>query len=552
MKNTYDEIPRKIWKRISGIIAILSKQELTNPSKQELTKTQNQIQKLCDEFIQVISLYCVESESISVDVGVVIITKNRPQLLLRALSSINTQSRKAQEIVIVNNGKEFSVSEELEFKRICKSVSKIQIINGHEFHDVSSCRAVALSAVTTKYVTYLDDDNLMWPLWLEGAFDYLSKNNIDFVYGIQLREDTQPSYFFHNFCDSKIRQANFIDTNSIMHTRLKGRWTPGVSRLSDWSFVLNFLSDHPELKITPLETISTIYKTDAPDRITTSLYSPYKVLIGLLHNLIPSSEQIIEKMIRYCVICNNASSFSPGPNGRKNAACSNCGSLERHRALKIINEVVFDDLMRNQVTGKIIEVAPSGVSRSIFSPYGSNYESFDIDPSADGRDCDFIADLCEMPLANNSVTGFVALHVLEHISNDQQAFQEISRVMAPTGVCILQVPLAEYPQVTQEEFIKDDELRIQRYGQVDHVRLYGEDIIQRMQKNGLEGCFFSIEEMLPDFLMEILGLRDGAKFILATPNEYDLTKRDLNEIVSRLKNDFSRLEIFCELFKNEE
>jgi SAM-dependent methyltransferase len=220
--------------------------------------------------------------------------------------------------------------------------------------------------------------------------------------------------------------------------------------------------------------------------------------------------------------------------------------------LKIINEVVFDDLMRNQVTGKIIEVAPSGVSRSIFSPYGSNYESFDIDPSADGRDCDFIADLCEMPLANNSVTGFIALHVLEHISNDQQAFQEISRVMAPTGVCILQVPLAEYPQVTQEEFIKDDELRIQRYGQVDHVRLYGEDIIQRMQKNGLDGCFFSIEEMLPDFLMEILGLRDGAKFILATPNEYDLTKRDLNEIVSRLKNDFSRLEIFCELFKNEE
>jgi len=547
LKKSYGRIPRKIWERISGIEPRRLWEELTN-TQNELTNTQNRIQNLCDGLIQIVESLCFGDGFNSVDVGVVITTKDRPQLLFRALSSINLQSSKPKEIILVNNGKEFSVSDEIEIKKLCKLISKIQIINGQKFQDVSTCRSAGLSAATTKYVTYLDDDNIMWPTWIEMAFECLSKKSIDFVYGIQLREDNQSLIFFHDFSDFEIRQNNFIDTNSIMHTRIKGRWTPGVSRLSDWSFVLNFLSDHPELEITPLESVSTIYKVDAPGRITTRLYSPYKVLIGLLHELIPDSEQILKKMIKYCLICRTSSIFSPGPNGRKNATCQNCGSLERQRALQIISEVIFDDLIRNEAGGKIIEVAPSSVSKSIFSRYESTYESFDINPSADGRDCDFIADICDMPLDDNSVSGFVALHVLEHVSNDKLAFQEISRVLAPTGVCILQVPLAEHPQVTQEEFIKEDAERIARYGQVDHVRMYGEDILQRMQENGLSGCFFSIEEMLPNFLIEILGLRDGARFILAASNDNNSSQQQIKEIILSLRNDFSKLEVFCGLF----
>jgi SAM-dependent methyltransferase len=275
------------------------------------------------------------------------------------------------------------------------------------------------------------------------------------------------------------------------------------------------------------------------------LYTPYKVLIGLLHKLIPSSEQILEKKIRYCVICNTPSSFLPGPNGRKNATCSNCGSLERHRALKIINEVIFDDLIRNQVPGKIIEVAPSGVSKSIFSRHGSNYESFDINPSADGRDCDFIADICEIPLNDNSVSQFVALHVLEHVLNDQIAMKEISRVLAPNAICILQVPLAQNGEMTQEEVIADDGIRSARYGQADHVRLYGEDILNRLKANGLLGSFISVEDVLPQLLVDFLGLEDGMKFIICITQSNFASVGNLEKVIRNLKGDYQKLEVFC-------
>ena len=37
------------------------------------------------------------------------------------------------------------------------------------------------------------------------------------------------------------------------------------------------------------------------------------------------------KEARYCPICGNRAVFGPGPNGRPDACCRKCGSLERHR-----------------------------------------------------------------------------------------------------------------------------------------------------------------------------------------------------------------------------
>jgi SAM-dependent methyltransferase len=541
--------PRRLWSQLSITQNELSiTQNELSITQNELSITQNRIQKIVGEVIEVFDSNFLKSKKESVEVGVVVTTKNRPRLLLRALTSINFQSRKPQEIVIVNNGDKFSDLEEKEIRNACDLISNVKIIDGQHLFDVSECRATGLSASTQKYIAYLDDDNIMWPLWLEKAYEYISENELGFIYGSELREDDEFYYFYQEFSEIKIRENNFIDTNSIMHLRTTGRWTPGVSRLSDWCFVLNHLFDYPQEKIMALESISAIYKIDAPNRITNSLSSPYQVLIGLLHGLIPNSKAILKNETKYCVICNSSNRFSNGPNGRENATCETCGSLERHRALKIINEVISDFLIKNQVLGKIIEVAPSNVSRKIFSSYGSNYESFDLNPSVDGRDCDFVADVCDMPLANDSVSQFVALHVLEHVPNDQLAMKEISRVLAPHGICILQVPLAQLPVTTKEEFILDDYIRIREYGQIDHVRLYGEDILERIKNNGMVGNFLSIEEVLPKYLVNFLGLGDGMKFIISVSNNNSSSIVYLNKLLQALKMDLARLQIFCGVF----
>jgi hypothetical protein len=556
--------PRRLWSELTNTQNELTntQNELTNTQNEltntqnELTNTQNELtntQKIFQEFskeiVSVLSVDNYASKNESVDVGVVVTTKNRFNFLIRSLTSINAQTRKPSEVVVINNGEQFSKSEEREIRTSCNLVSKVQIINGQEFRDVSSCRDKGLRVSTSKYLTYLDDDNLMWPTWLEKSYKYASERNLKLAYGAQLREDSNPCYFSHQFSRSKIMQNNFIDTNSIIHERKFGRWSLGVTRLSDWSFVLNHVNDHPESEITLLQAISTIYKSDAPARISSPLYSPYRLLIGLLHNLIPESLGILEGRKNFCIICSSTNSFSEGPNGRKAAACPTCGSLERHRALKLINEALSGYLHSKPGYGKVIEAAPSEVSKSIFSEYGTRYSSFDKDPEADGRKCDFTADICNLPLQDDSVIEFVALHVLEHVENDTLAMQEISRVLAPNGICILQVPLADPPLTTREDLIENDAERIAVYGQIDHVRLYGEDILYRMKINGLEGFLFSIKEMLPEFLIQILGLEDGARFIIAMPVKNNKSERGMSELSASLRNDFSKLDIFSDLIK---
>jgi SAM-dependent methyltransferase len=527
----------------------------TNQHQNELTNTQNELQAsrsaLKELGIASIELFeSVENKNAekSVDVTVMIATKNRFKLLLRALESINQQSQLPLEIIVVNNGEKFSKKEVAEISRACCSVSRVQFLDGQHLPDLSSLRELGLQKVSTKYAAYLDDDNVMWPRWIENAFKFISKHDLSFVYGSQLREDSDSHYFYQEFSKDKIRETNLIDTNALMHKSDFGRWTPGVSRLSDWSFILNFISDHPEEQITPLPSISTIYKVDAPDRITTSLYSPYKVLIGLLHDLIPDSHLILNSESVYCIICLSVNILGDGPNGRKSASCPNCGSLERYRVLKMLVEIIAEHLRKSGILGKVIEVAPSNVSKRIFSIFGSNYETFDLNPSADGRECDYVADVCKIPISDNSVSLFVALHVLEHVENDRLALREISRVLSSNGICILQVPLAPESQSTQEELIHDDSERIAQYGQIDHVRLYGEDILERIEESGMLAAFISARDILPDFLMNKLGLRDEMKFILLIPNENSLSIIKLEELVRKFQNDYKRLEIFCKLF----
>ncbi len=78
-------------------------------------------------------------------------------------------------------------------------------------------------------------------------------------------------------------------------------------------------------------------------------------------------------------------------------------------------------------------------------------------------------------------------HVLEHVPDDRTAMKELFRVLAPGGMAILMVPIALERATTDEDpSVIDPHERIKRFGQFDHVRLYGRDYVDRLRAAGFE------------------------------------------------------------------
>ncbi len=94
-------------------------------------------------------------------------------------------------------------------------------------------------------------------------------------------------------------------------------------------------------------------------------------------------------------------------------------------------------------------------------------------------------DVQRMDLPDNGIDVILLSHVLEHVEYDTLALREVYRVLAPNGKLFVQVPLSG-ESVTQDEKLGSPDMRLARYGKTDHVRLYGEDILERLSNAGFK------------------------------------------------------------------
>jgi len=67
---------------------------------------------------------------------------------------------------------------------------------------------------------------------------------------------------------------------------------------------------------------------------------------------------------------------------------------------------------------------------------------------------DILADVCQMPLKDESIDAIICKAVLEHVYNPQKAVNEIYRVLKETGKCLVYVPFL-YPYHAHEGVYKD-------------------------------------------------------------------------------------------------
>ena len=94
-------------------------------------------------------------------------------------------------------------------------------------------------------------------------------------------------------------------------------------------------------------------------------------------------------------------------------------------------------------------------------------------------------DIMAIPCKSNSFDVVLCNHVLEHVADDQKAMRELFRVLAPGGWAILQSPIdTERAKTFEDPTIVSPRDRERAFGQHNHLRLYGRDYKERLEKAG--------------------------------------------------------------------
>lgn len=165
---------------------------------------------------------------------------------------------------------------------------------------------------------------------------------------------------------------------------------------------------------------------------------------------------------------------------RENYRCPICGAYDRDRLIIAFLEEVQaegDEKLR------VLQIAPSpSIERYALGRADILYESTDLMMP----NVSFQADLQHMDMVEDETYDvIVCSHVLEHVRDDALAMRELYRILKPSGVCLVLVPLIVGKADTEEQWGCEAEENWRRFGQGDHSRLYGKrDFIHRLQQEG--------------------------------------------------------------------
>lgn len=184
--------------------------------------------------------------------------------------------------------------------------------------------------------------------------------------------------------------------------------------------------------------------------------------------------------------------------------CRQCGASDRERlyAYWVKKSVAIGRIGSDS---KVIHFAPEPAFSRWLSGLGfEHYETADMAM----QDVDHRVDLMSLPFENNAYDFFVCSHVLEHVTDDQKAMRELSRITRKGGCGILMAPvISDLEETVEDPSITDTGERWRLFGQDDHVRLYGhKDYVSRIERNG-----FRVEQLGEEHFGERLFSQMGLK-----------------------------------------
>lgn len=94
-------------------------------------------------------------------------------------------------------------------------------------------------------------------------------------------------------------------------------------------------------------------------------------------------------------------------------------------------------------------------------------------------------DITDIQYPDNTFDIVYCSHVLEHVPDDHKAMREFARVLKPEGWAVFMIPLSA-EQTIEDPLITSPAERERLFGQHDHVRRYGPDFKDRLEKEGFK------------------------------------------------------------------
>ncbi len=166
----------------------------------------------------------------------------------------------------------------------------------------------------------------------------------------------------------------------------------------------------------------------------------------------------------------------------------------------------------------VLHFAPERrLSKLIAATIPARYIKCDLYPGAPGVER---VDIQAIPYPDKTFDLVIANHVLEHVTDDAGALEEVRRILKPGGYAILQTPFsAKLRETWSDPGIDDDRARLQAYGQEDHVRLFGRSIVERFAAVGFISRVREHRGALEEFDPEKYGVNVAEPFFLFERND---------------------------------
>ena len=180
--------------------------------------------------------------------------------------------------------------------------------------------------------------------------------------------------------------------------------------------------------------------------------------------------------------------------------CPVCGALPRHRIL-----AAWCDSHRDDIKGRVLYFALESGMAQWFKRNGIELQSADLYQPADLR-----LDIQNTGEPTESYDWIFCNHVLEHIPDYRKALTELHRILKPGGHLICSFPIDESWEKTEENICADEAERLSRFGQVDHLRVFGRDGEEILRNAG-----FSVERIEGDTM-------DDTILPVPGPADYDM------------------------------
>jgi hypothetical protein len=187
---------------------------------------------------------------------------------------------------------------------------------------------------------------------------------------------------------------------------------------------------------------------------------------------------------KYCNICEKK--YKHGVFGykkkRTKALCLHCLSLKRNQ-LMIAR---INNTTKSKKHPKVLYFSGNKFQKKILEKYG-----FDVKLSR------YYIKKERIDITNIKNGSFynivVSEHVMEHLKDDLAGFKEVFKILEKDGIYFVSFPININNKYTDEKK-RNIFGRVKYYGQHDHLRIYGQDIIEKVKNIGFNVTLVSKKE----------------------------------------------------------